>query len=219
MKKDFTEIVCILDRSGSMGTVRNDAIHGFNTFLADQKKVPGTAKLTIVMFDDQYEVPVNGCDIQHVEALNEKTYVPRGMTALHDAMGKAIDDLGARLAKTPEHERPERVIIVTLTDGQENHSKEFTGSMVKEKIEHQTNKYNWTFMFLAAGQDAILTASNLGIAKGFTANYVNDSRGLNFAYSAVSSAVGSFRKCGLVDSDWKANLEPDDPNEKKQEKK
>jgi uncharacterized protein YegL len=120
MKENLTELVFILDRSGSMGTMAKEAIGGFNAFLEEQKKLPGEAKLTLALFDHQYSLVCNGKDIKDVEPLDDKTYVPRGTTALLDAIGRTIDDVGSRLSATTEAERPSKILVAILTDGQEN---------------------------------------------------------------------------------------------------
>jgi len=181
-KANLVEIIVVLDRSGSMSTVRNDTIGGFNTFVNDQKvQAKGEVKLTLVQFDDQYEVNYNGRQIQEVPALTETTYIPRGMTALLDAVGKTINTVGDRLAKTPEAERPSLVIFVTLTDGQENSSKEFKLDQIKSLIEHQTTKYNWQFVFLGADQNAFQAAS-MGFTASNTYNYSNAKTADTFTY-------------------------------------
>lgn len=181
-KPNFVEIIVALDRSGSMSTVRNDTIGGFNTFVSDQRReAKGDVKLTLVQFDDQYEINYNGMPIQDVSPLTEATYTPRGMTALLDAVGKTINTVGDRLAKTPENERPSLVIFVTLTDGQENASKEFKLAQIKTMITHQTEKYNWQFLFLGADQNSF-QAESMGFSKSNTYNYANAKTADTFSY-------------------------------------
>ena len=181
-KANLVEIIVVLDRSGSMSTVRNDTIGGFNTFVNDQKfQAKGDVKLTLVQFDDQYEVNYNGRQIQEVPSLTEATYIPRGMTALLDAVGKTINTVGDRLAKTPEAERPYLVIFVTITDGHENSSKEFKLDQIKGMIEHQTTKYNWQFVFLGADQNAFQAAS-MGFTASNTYNYTKAKTADTFTY-------------------------------------
>ena len=165
MRKGFCEIVCVIDRSGSMQTVKEDAIGGFNTFIEKQRELEGEASVTFVQFDDRYELVYENKPLKDVPLLNDKTFEPRGMTALLDAMGKTINSVGDRLAKTAEKDRPEKVIMVILTDGEENHSKEFTRDVVFNMVDHQRNKYSWEFIFLAADQDAI----DVGRTYGFLA--------------------------------------------------
>jgi len=189
-KPNFIEIIVVLDRSGSMSTVINDTIGGFNTFLDEQKKTVGEANLTLIQFDDRYEIVHNGVDIQNVPALTTTTYVPRGMTALFDAVMKTSIDVGERLAKTPESERPSLVIFVILTDGQENSSKEFRLAQVKDMIKHQTEKYNWQFLFLGADQDSF-QADHVGVSAGNTFSY--DSASTNQVYMSMSRGISNAR--------------------------
>jgi len=193
MKKGLTEIICILDRSGSMNATINDAIGGFNSFIETQKKVPGEAKVTLVLFDDQYDIIESGKDIGKIKLLNESTYVPRGMTALLDAVGKTINNVGTRLASTEEDERPEKVMVAILTDGEENASKEFTKEKVNEMIEHQKTKYQWDFVFLAANQDAIQAGTSIGINAQSCFAYVANGVGTRSAYNNLTSYTTNFR--------------------------
>jgi hypothetical protein len=199
MRQDLTEIVMIVDRSGSMQPLCDDAIGGFNTFLADQQKQPGAANLTLVLFDDKYEVPVDAESIQEVAPLNHDTYVPRGSTALFDAMGKTINQVGLRLANMQEQDRPGKVIVVTITDGQENASQEFNKAKISEMVKHQEEKYGWKFLFLssdmAAMQDATIGAhayARAGCYLGYQAN----PHGTSKAYHGVSVAVRNYRSTG-----------------------
>ena len=189
--QNLTEIVCIIDRSGSMGSIRDDAIGGFNTFLEDQKKHPGEARLTYAQFDDVYEVIHNGVDIQKVEPIDHETYQPRGSTALLDAIGKTITTVGERLSKTPEHEKPGKVVVVILTDGKENASQEYNRQQIFDLITQQREQWQWEFVFLAANQDAIESGHGLGIAHA--ANFSPDSFGARGAYANVSDAISSYR--------------------------
>lgn len=141
MDHSLTEIICVIDRSGSMGAIRSDAIGGFNTFLRDQQQESGTARMTLVLFDHEYEIRYDAVPLQEVEPLDTTTYVPRGTTALLDAVGRTIDDVGKRLADTDESERPAQVIIAILTDGLENASSDYSWERVSKMIEHQREKY------------------------------------------------------------------------------
>lgn len=192
-RKDHTELVCVIDRSGSMKALQQEAIGGFNSFLDSQRQVPGTASVTLVLFDHEYKVPYENVDLKTVQNLTDKTYVPRGLTALLDAIGRAIDDVGARLAKAIEEKRPEKVMVCILTDGLENASKEFTYSKIKEMIEHQRDKYKWEFSFLAANQDAFAEAGSMGISKQMTHNYAATGAGTKSALRAMSSFATSYR--------------------------
>lgn len=174
------EIACVLDRSGSMTTIRDDAIGGFNAFLKDQQAIPGEAKLTLALFDDQYDVIHDAVDIASVPELTAETFVPRGWTALYDAVGRTIDGIGARLSAAQD--KPEKVIFVILTDGMENRSKEYTQERIAEMIKHQSEKYGWEFIFLAANQDAFATGAQMNIPARTTANFAANSVGTQSAY-------------------------------------
>ena len=187
MRADLTEIAFVLDRSGSMNPIADDAIGGFNTFLKDQQALPGQARLTLVLFDHEYLVVHNSVDIQAVGPLDSNTYVPRGMTALLDAVGRTIDDTGARLAATPEEQRPAKVIVAILTDGQENASRDYTFAKVSGMIKHQQEKYSWEFIFLAANQDAIAAAGALSIHAKDAIAFQPTGQGIRDANAALSS--------------------------------
>ena len=163
MNKKLTEIAYILDRSGSMEPLKESAISGFNTFLKDQQETSGKANLTLVLFDDEYLLHADSTPIKEVQPLDASTYVPRSMTALLDAIGRTIENIGKQLAKTPEKERPGKVIIAIYTDGYENASTDYTASKIAKMIRHQTDNYDWEFLFLAANEDAIATAATYGI--------------------------------------------------------
>lgn len=193
MNIDLNEIVCIIDRSGSMASIKQDAIGGFNTFLEAQKALPGAANLTLILFDTAYEVIVDNKNILQVEPLNDKTFVPRGSTALLDAIGRAITSIGERLSNTPEALRPAQVIVAILTDGEENSSLKYTNSRVAKMIKHQQEVYNWQFIFLAANQDAFATGGALNIPAANTANFAATRQGTQTAYETVNNLTASYR--------------------------
>lgn len=188
-KEDHTQLVCIIDRSGSMASIAGDAIGGFNTFLEEQKKQPGTTKVSLVLFDHEYMMPVKNEDILNVKPLDDKVYVPRGSTALLDAVGRTINETGAELSSLHEEERPDNVIICILTDGYENASKEFKRDQIKKMIEHQKEKYSWDFIFLAANQDAFAEGGSIGIDIQDSYNFVSDSKGTTEAFKLMSDIV------------------------------
>lgn len=198
---NHTEIACIIDRSGSMASIKDDAIGGFNTFLEEQKKLNGTASMTLVLFDDQYEMIYDNIDLEKVENLTDKTFQPRGYTALLDAIGKTINNLEERLSKQ-EFEFPPKVIICILTDGAENRSKEFNNEQIKELIENK-RKQRWEFIFLAANQDAFSTAARYGISQNMTMNFAADAIGTRSAYTTMSTMVSQYRN---EDSNGKEHL-------------
>ena len=162
MDPNHTKIAVVMDRSGSMASVHEATVSGFNEFINGQKQTPGTADLMLVLFDDRYEVPYDK-PISQVEPMTLAEFVPRGTTALNDAIGKTVTGIGSKLAQLPEAERPGQVIVVILTDGHENASKEFSREQVARMIEHQRSVYSWQFLFLGANQDAVLTGKQYSI--------------------------------------------------------
>ncbi len=192
-KKNLVEIVCVIDRSGSMADIRSDAVGGFNTFLETQKKLPGEAKMTLVLFNHNCEVLYNRADLRSVNPFTRDTYVPDGTTALLDAVGRTIDDVGKKLANTPADERPEKVIFTILTDGLENASKDYTRPRIYEMIREQRAKYTWEFLFLAANQDAFDEAEKLCIDRNNAHNFVADSEGIMCAMDRICECVSEYR--------------------------
>ena len=193
----YSEIAFVLDRSGSMKSCQQAAIEGFNQFLADQQKTDGLAKLTLVLFDDEYLVPISSIPVEEVVPLTDDTYQARGCTALLDAIGQTIDDLGQRLAALAEKDRPGQVIVAILTDGLENASQQFSWKEIAGKIKHQTDTYKWTFLFLGANQDAIATAANLSIAANNAATYVADAAGSKAGQAAFSRKMRALRRVSM----------------------
>lgn len=186
-----TAIAIVLDRSGSMSSCRDDTIGGFNTFLQEQKDVGGTCLFTLVQFDDKYQVDYDLVPIERVEPLTITTYVPRGSTALLDAIGRTINEVGTKFANMPDNERPNKVLFVIQTDGAENASKEFTRQQVVDMIAHQRDKYSWEFIFLGADMDAIAAGGNLGISNGMSLSY---SKGLSKEmFDVVSKTAANYR--------------------------
>lgn len=192
-KKDFAEIVCVIDRSGSMKKIRTDAIGGFNTFVEEQRKVPGEASLTYTQFDTEYEIVYSNKSLNEVPVLTEETFVPRGFTALLDAIGRTINEVGERLAKTEEKDHPEKVIFTILTDGKENASSEFSREQIFEMITHQKENYSWEFIFLGANQDAIRAGVSLGVSKKDSFNFDATKKGIRVGYGAMGQTVTSYR--------------------------
>jgi hypothetical protein len=191
--KNKTDITIILDRSGSMQSVKDDTIGGFNNFLSEQQKVEGEASLSLVQFDDQYEVVYEDKDIHAAERLTEATFQPRGSTALFDAVGTTINSVGRRLAALAEEMRPDKVLLVIMTDGFENASHEFTAAKISEMINHQHNVYKWEFMFIGANQDAVLSAREIGIQASAALTYAANSEGTQIAYSIIADKVKNYR--------------------------
>lgn len=165
MKENLTDIIFIVDRSGSMLSIKQDVIGGYNAFIDEQRKVCGQeANITFIQFDNKYEKLYEAIDINQVDYLSEDTFIPRGMTALYDAVGKAIVETGERLSNIPELERPSKVLVVIITDGYENSSQEYSQLRVKEMISHQETKYSWDFIFIAANIDLDKVSKDIGIA-------------------------------------------------------
>lgn len=193
MKEGYAHVSVVLDRSGSMDSVKDDTIGSFNSFIKDQKKEPGECTFSLIQFDDKYEVVHEFKKLGDVPELDGKTFVPRGSTALLDAIGRTINDTGKKLAEMKDSERPERVIFVILTDGMENASREFTNDRVHEMIKHQTEKYNWQFVFLGADQDAIATAHIYGIKAGNSMTISKTAMGMTNTMDSLNNAVKSYR--------------------------
>jgi uncharacterized protein YegL len=192
MKKNLTEIIFLLDRSGSMGGLESDTIGGFNGFIDRQCKQKGETRLTAVLFDDQTEILWNGIDANHARLTDEEYYV-RGCTALLDAVGKTISEAGRRLSQTEEGEKPGKVIFVITTDGMENASREYTYEKVKRMIEHQKEKYSWEFIFMGANIDAAEEAQSLGISKEDSFSFEASNHGVEKMYDMVCDAVSERR--------------------------
>jgi len=194
MLNGHTEIVAIIDKSGSMSKLTDDTIGGFNEFLKSQKSVKGTADITLVLFATGVEYIYNKVPLNNCKDLDKTNYVADGdSTALLDAIGSVIDTVGKRLSETEEHLRPEKVMVCILTDGLENHSHKFSNNQIREKIEHQRTNYKWEFVFMGANQDSFLTAGNIGISKQYTSNFIADSVGTKAAYSDMSRMTASYR--------------------------
>jgi len=189
VRSDLADVTLVVDRSGSMSSIREDAEGGINTFVQEQAKQPGEALLTLVQFDTEYEFVHRAVSVSRVPHYK---LVPRGNTALLDAVGRAINETGERLAKIPANDRPGLVVFVIVTDGQENSSKEFSKAKIKELIEHQQSKYNWQFTFLGANQDAFAEAGGLGIRAAGAATFAPGKVGA--AWQGTCMLVARMRK-------------------------
>ena len=216
MKEEYTHISIILDRTGSMESIRDDTIGGFNAFLKEQKAQPGTATLTLVQFDSQdpYEVLHNFHPIKDVPELTRETYVPRASTPLLDAMGRGINDLEKSLAELKEKDRPSQVIFVVITDGQENSSKEFKKDQVEKMIKERTDRDNWQFVFLSADLAAIQDAGNLGIHADAVLLFEKSEKGTQKAWASLTARTSDFRskrkpKMGFNQEDRKDSEDPE----------
>ncbi|TYS67415.1 VWA domain-containing protein [Sutcliffiella horikoshii] len=192
MNKNLTEIIFLLDRSGSMGGLEKDTIGGFNAFLERQCRHEGETLVTTVLFDDEVEILWNGVDAKNVTLTREDYYV-RGTTSLLDAIGKTIIDVGNRLSRTKKASRPGHVIFVITTDGMENSSVEVTYPRVKELIRHQEEKYSWQFIFMGANIDVAKEAENLGIQGDRAFNFEATNKGVEMMYENVCDIVSEKR--------------------------
>ncbi|MBR0025971.1 MAG: VWA domain-containing protein [Clostridia bacterium] len=211
MKKGLTELVFILDRSGSMGGLEQDTIGGFNNMLHKQKQTEGDAIVTTVLFDNRVEILHDRIPIAGVRPITEKEYYVRGATALLDAIGSTVEKTVAAERNTAEEYRAEKVIFVITTDGMENASREYDYHRVKKLIKHEQEKYGWEFLFLGANMDAVSEAARFGIHADRAATFVNDSQGQQLNYSVVSKTVAAMRACpnARMDASWKRDIERD----------
>ena len=209
MKKNLTELVFILDRSGSMSGLESDTIGGFNAMIEKQKKTEGEALVSTVLFSDTSMVLHDRVDIQNVQPITAEDYHVYGCTALLDAIGRAIHHIGNVHKYAREEDRPEKTLFVITTDGMENASRRYTAEEVKAKIERQKAKYGWEFLFLGANIDAVETARHFGIDESRAVTYRSDSIGTQLNYQAVSKAVTSMRCNEELSPCWKADIEED----------
>ena len=207
--KNLTELVFILDRSGSMAGLEQDTIGGFNAMLEKQKREPGQAFVSTVLFDTECAVIHDRVDIQRVKPLTEKEYYVRGCTALLDAVGGAIHHIGNVHKYARPEDRPEKTVFVITTDGMENASRKYSYDRVKQMILRQQEKYGWEFMFLGANIDAVQEAARFGIGADRAANYHADSQGTAVIYEAVSQAVCNVRTKKTMDRSWKRTIDED----------
>lgn len=209
MKKGLTELVFILDRSGSMSGLESDTIGGFNSVLTKQQTEEGSANITTVLFDDKYELLHDRYNITKISKISEKEYFVRGTTALLDAIGKTIHKMGNVQKYSTDDERAEKVMFVIITDGMENASREYSYDRIKNMIDHQKKKYEWEFIFLGANIDAVETASRFGISEDRAANYHADGEGTMLNYEVVSETVSMVRSKRSIDSTWKDKIDSD----------
>ena len=201
MRKGLTEVVFILDRSGSMSGLEADTIGGFNSMIAKQKKEEGEAYISTVLFDDQTEVLYDRVPIHRVEPMNDNQYYVRGCTALLDALGGAIHHIGNVHKYAREEDRPEKTLFIITTDGMENASHKYSYDKVKKMVERQKKEYGWEFLFLGANIDAIEVAGRFGIAANRAINYKCDSKGTQLNYEVLSRTVSEFRACECADEE------------------
>lgn len=188
-----TSIIIVLDRSGSMNRIKTDVIGGLNSFIKQQQDLPGECSLTVVQFDDQFETIYQNVLIKAVRPFDENTFVPRGSTALLDAIGQTINSVNLEIEVLPKSKQPKKTIFVILTDGEENCSRKFNRDQIFEMIELQKKNHQWEFVFLAANQDAIKTASLMGIGAASSMTFNTTTDGTRATYDALSASVGNYR--------------------------
>lgn len=202
VKKGYTEIVCIIDKSTSMAHTMDEVRSGFEEFIKEQKEQPGNARLTVTTFNHNYDILLDGAPLSEVPNgfLTEKNYNASGCTALLDAVGRTIDSVGERLSDMDESERPEKVIFLIMTDGQENSSQEYVSAVrIAEMVKHQTEKYNWEFMFIGANIDAFAQAHNFGIKIDNAALYNQGRQGGTVdTFKRLTKSVSNYRSCGAT---------------------
>ncbi len=209
MKKDSTELVFILDKSGSMSGLEKDTIGGYNSMLEKQKAVEGQCRITTVLFDNDYELLHDRIDLEAVGPISDKEYQVGGSTALLDAIGRTIHKIANVQKNTAEDHRAEKVLFVIITDGEENSSREYSAEKVKKLIEKQKTKYGWEFIFLGANIDAVETAGRFGIGADRAVDYLADSEGTRLNYEAMEKTVASFRETGAVNPTYLKEIRDD----------
>lgn len=209
MKTNRTELVFILDKSGSMSGLENDTIGGFNAMLKKQKEEPGEAFVTTVLFDNGYELLHDRINIKGVRPISDKEYYIGGTTALLDAIGKTIHKIGNAQKHTGEDLRADKVLFIITTDGMENASREYSHSKIKAMVERQKERYGWEFIFLGANIDAVAVAERVGISAKRAANYHADGEGTLLNYETVCHVVSELRASRPIRDDWKAKIDED----------
>ena len=209
MKNNITELVFILDRSGSMSGLESDTIGGFNSMIERQKKVDGQCYVTTVLFDTRIDRIHDRMDLKEIQLMTEKDYMPGGCTALLDAMGNTID----HIVHIHKYARPEDVPVhttfVIMTDGLENASHYYSSDEIKRKVEHEKEKYGWEFLFLAANIDAVETAGQIGIHRDRAVDYMADSEWTELAYRSLSDTICAQRMGAPIDADWSKKIKKD----------
>ena len=209
MNNNLTEIVFILDRSGSMAGLEDDTIGGFNAMVEKQKKEQGEAVLSAVLFSDDNRVLYDRVDIRKVESMTDRQYQVGGCTALLDAIGGAVHHIANVHKYAREEDRPGKTIFVITTDGMENASRAYTYEEVQRMVKHEQEKYGWEFLFLGANMDAISAARSFGIRADRAVRYRGDSTGTALNYSVVSETVARVRRHERIEPDWSAPIEAD----------
>jgi hypothetical protein len=193
MKQGLTHIIFVVDRSGSMTGIANDMIGGYNTFIKNQKETPGECYVSFYQFDDIYEAVFERTKLEEVKDLDRNTYVPRNSTALFDAIGRTVNNYGKYLSDLPEDQRPDRVLVVVITDGENNASREFTVEQVRDMVKHQTEVYSWSFVFLGSNIDAWDAGQSLGVASASTLQFANSKGSVDKAFDSLSKSAVMYR--------------------------
>lgn len=191
--KNSTAIIAILDKSGSMMSLKNDTIGSFNSFLREQKAIPGDVTMTLALFSDRYDLVHRNVPLHEVLELTEQTYNPSGGTALLDAIGKTFDSVGRDFAALPEDQKIEKVLVLLISDGEENSSTDFRLDQIKEMIKHQQEKYSWSIVYVGANVDAFKVSGGLGVSTGSTYSYTPSAHGTRSLYSSISIGTSVFR--------------------------
>jgi len=193
MKKGYTHISVVLDKSGSMASCLNDTIGGFNQFIKTQKEVKGEATITLVQFNTNYDLIMDMVELNNTEDLNIRNYSPNGYTALLDAIGRTINNVESKIEEKKKKDRPEKVIFVIITDGEENSSREFNHSQIMEMINNHRSNNNWEFVFIGANQDSIQSGGSIGVRAGNTLDYSATPQGTQVMYSSLTKSMTSYR--------------------------
>jgi uncharacterized protein YegL len=218
MKKNLTEMVFILDKSGSMSGLESDTIGGFNSMINKQKKEEGTAYVTTILFDNNSETIHDRVPLETIKPMTDKDYVVGGCTALIDAIGEAVEHISTIHKYARPEDIPEHTVFVITTDGMENASKKFSSKQVKNMIEEKKKENNWEFLFIGANIDAVETASHFGIDSSRAVNYHADKKGTGILYESVSNAIGKMRACAApnakISDDWAEEINEDYNNRK-----
>lgn len=191
--KNLTDISMILDKSGSMQRLKDTTIKSYNSFLEEQQTIPEPAEISLYQFSDDFLTEYEDVDIQKAPKLTDMNYRPGGWTALLDAVGNVINKKGEKYRNLPESERPDKVVIVIITDGEENSSTEYEFDQIKKMIERQRNQYNWKFVFLGAGIDAFSLGSQLGVRRGSTKRYAGTPTGIGNLFASSSKSLSRYR--------------------------
>ena len=219
MKTNITELVFILDNSGSMSGLESDTIGGYNAMIRKQQEETGKARITTVLFSDESEILHDQTDIMEMKPMTKRQYQVGGSTALLDAVGMTIHKIGNAQKYAKEELRADKVMVVITTDGMENSSREYTYEKIRRMIERQKNRYGWEFIFLGADIEAVAAAAKLGIERDRAVNFHSDSQGTTLNYKVISDAVSTVRANKTISEDWKIEIETDYENRGKGKKK